>query len=78
MIALIPRDYSEDHTGANPFRLIMWPRATSDSSKATTSAGRPFGRTILQNKDGAPVAADTRFGAIVKVEFATHLRVRTN
>jgi O-antigen ligase len=25
-ISLIPRDYTEEHTGANSFRLIMWPR----------------------------------------------------
>jgi O-antigen ligase len=26
VIALVPRNYTEEHTGANAFRLIMWPR----------------------------------------------------
>lgn len=25
-LALIPRHYTEEHTGANSFRLVMWPR----------------------------------------------------
>ncbi len=26
VIALIPRDYTEDHTGAGAFRLVCWPK----------------------------------------------------
>ncbi len=40
-LALVPRHYTEDHTGTHSFRLVMWPRPTTDSSKATTSAARP-------------------------------------
>ena len=44
-IALIPRHYTEDHTGSNSFRLVMWPKSTTCSSKITTSAGRSPGTT---------------------------------
>ncbi len=26
LLALLPRDYTEEHTGSNSFRLIMWPK----------------------------------------------------
>ena len=42
VVALIPRRYTPEQSGVNNFRLVMWPRSTTDSSNATTSADRPF------------------------------------
>jgi hypothetical protein len=52
VLALIPRSYTEEHTGSNSFRLVMWPRPTTSSSKATISRGRPSDRTKLHDKPG--------------------------
>lgn len=35
VVALIPRDYSEEHTGAGTFRLIMWPNAVRSLTVVT-------------------------------------------
>jgi len=75
VIALIPRGYTEEHTGAGAFRLIMWPRATRDSSKATTSAGRSLGRIIRHDSAGAG-GAGARFGNGLEVRIATQWRER--
>ena len=77
LISLIPRDYTVDHTGANSFRLIPWPRSTTDSSKATTSAGRPFGRIIRHDSGVASVLTEASFGNGFEVGIATRLRVRS-
>ena len=57
VVALIPRRYTPEQSGVSNFRLVMWPRSTTDSSNATTSAGRPFWRTRRQER-----SADTGRG----------------
>lgn len=70
-IALIPRHYTEEHTGANSFRLFTWPRATTDSSKATTSAGRPSARIILHDMGGVADLTEDRLSCRLAPEEAT-------
>ena len=45
VVAMIPRNYTEDHTGSNRFRLIIWPKETIEASNATVSGSRPAPRT---------------------------------
>lgn len=52
-LALLTRSYTEEHTGSNSFRLIMWPRRSTSSSKATISRGLPSDRTKVHDKPGA-------------------------
>ena len=53
IFALWPRSYTEEHTGSNTFRLVMWPRTSTCSSKATISRGRPSDLTKVHDKPGA-------------------------
>ena len=77
LISLIPRNYTADHTGANSFRLIPWPSSTTASSKATTSAARPFARIRRHASGGASALTEARLGNGFEVSTATRQRVRS-
>jgi hypothetical protein len=70
-LALIPRHYTAAHTGANTFHLVPWPRATTASSNATTSAGRPLARIIRHDKGGGTDRPEERLGGKLVLEVAT-------
>ena len=62
VVALVPRSYTEEHTGSNTFRLFMWPRPTRASSNATRPGSRPSPCTTPTG--GALATAEEGLGAI--------------
>ena len=71
VMALVPRRYTEEHSGSNSFRLVMWPRATTASSNATTSDGRPSARINLHDNDRETAFAVFGFRSKDEVKVAT-------
>ena len=62
VVALLPRSYTEEHTGSNTFRLVMWPRPTRASSKTTCPGSRPSPCTTPTG--GALATAEEELGVV--------------